>query len=105
MSERKCYSKYEKMDAQYQKKLISNKLKKKKIRFMLPINIKCELCFNKIPKGKKLNAIKEKILNKNYLGINFLRFYIRCSDCFCGASIITDLKGLKYKPEINCIEI
>jgi ribosomal protein S15P/S13E len=63
MSERKCYSKYEKMEGQYQKKLISNKPKKKKIRVMLPINIKCELCFNKIPTGKKLNAIKEGELN------------------------------------------
>ena len=103
MSERKCFSKYEIFNYQYQKNSKSiSKSKKKKIRFMLPISINCKTCFSKIPKGKKLNAIKEKILNKNYIGINFFRFYFRCFNCFTGASITTNPREIAYSPEINC---
>jgi len=79
--------------------------KKHKVRFMLPLDIKCAKCCVKIKKGKKLNAIKEKILNKKYYGMNFLRFYFRCSKCLSGSSITTDLHELKYVTEINCQEI
>lgn len=72
---------------------------------MLPLDIKCAKCCVKIKKGKKLNAIKEKILNKKYYGMNFLRFYFRCSKCLSGSSITTDLHELKYVTEINCQEI
>lgn len=105
MSERKCYSKYEKIKSQYQKKFMATEMQKKKIRFMIPINIKCSKCSVGIKKGKKINAIKEKILNKKYHGINFFRFYFPCSSCFSGNSITTDLKRLKYSAEINCFEI
>ena len=105
MSERKCFSKYEKKKNQYQKKAKKICSKKKKIRFMLPLDLKCKFCLVEIKKGKKLNAFKEKILNKNYLGINMFRFYFRCSVCYSGLSITTDLQEFKYEPEINCFKI
>ena len=103
MSDRKCISKYQGDSDQYKKNFVSKiSLKNKKIRFMVPIPIKCRICLFKILKGKKINAIKEKVLNKRYTGINFLRFYFHCLKCMSGLSIVTDLKELKYKPEINC---
>ena len=103
MSERKCFSKYNLINNQYQKIPSSiSKASKKKIRFMLPITVNCKTCFSKISKGKKLNAIKEKVLNKNYFGINFFRFYFRCFNCLTGSSITTNLKDMSYNPEINC---
>ena len=105
MSERKCISKHEQIIEQYQKISNSNNKSKKKIRFMIPIDIKCLKCFIKFKRGKKVNAIKEKILNKSYFGINYIRFYFQCFQCLSGSSITTDLYELKYKPEINCMSI
>lgn len=105
MSERKCFSKHEKLDEQYERKTcFINKKRNKKIRFMLPINIQCKTCSEKIPKGKKINVIKETIIKKHYRGLKLLRFYLRCFRCLSGSSIITDLQQIKYKAEINCFE-
>ena len=102
MSDRKCFSKYQTIAEQYEKNLKSISKVKKKIRFMLPLTIYCKICSSKNPKGKKLNAIKEKVLKKNYMGIYFFRFYFRCLFCSSGLSIVTNLHELNYTPEINC---
>jgi len=103
MSDRKCVSKFQAIKNQYKKNTVPLiKPKNKKIRFMLPLSINCKICLYKILRGKKINALKEKILGKSYSGINLLRFYFRCTSCMSGLSIVTDLKELKYNPEINC---
>ena len=104
MVEIKWCSKYKDTKQDYKKKSIVIQ-KKKKIRFMLPLDLKCKKCKFKMNKGKKINVVKEKILNKNYLGISYLRFYFKCSSCSSGATLITDLKLFNYKPEINCEEL
>ena len=76
MSDRKCVSKYQAIKNQYKKNIVPLiKPKNKKIRFMLPLSINCKICLYKILRGKKINALKEKILGKSYSGINLLRFY------------------------------
>ncbi len=106
MSERKCFVKRKSKIEQYKKKFNQNfKPANKKIRFMLPITIKCKICSKIIEKGKKINAFKEKILKENYCDMNLFRFYFRCSMCLSGSTIITDLKQLEYKTEINCVEL
>ena len=103
MSDRKCVSKFQGIKNQYKKNIVPLiKPKNKKSRFILPLSMNCKICLYKILKGKKINAFKEKILGKSYSGINFLRFYFRCISCRSGLSIVTDLKELKYKAEINC---
>ena len=105
MSERKCFSKHQKLDEQYEPKTgFIDKKRNKKIRFMLPINIQCKTCNEKIPKGKKINVVKENIIKKQYHGLKLLRFYLRCFKCLSGSSLITDLQQKKYKAEINCFE-
>jgi hypothetical protein len=98
MSERKVINKYVKTDDIYQKKIKKGYFS---IRYMIPFNIKCLRCLNTINKGKKINAIKENILNRNYLGISIVRFYFKCIYCLNGISIKTNPNNFSYSIEIN----
>jgi hypothetical protein len=108
MSERKSIEKYEKFENQFSKyktKFLNNNNKLKIIRFMIPFEIMCLNCENKIKKGKKINVFKESVLCRSYLGIKLLRFYFRCPRCFTGLALKTDPKNFSYLPEINCYKV
>jgi hypothetical protein len=102
MTERKIINKHKNIEFLDRKNLIIKKKKLKKIHFMTPFDLTCLNCNQIIFKGKKLNAIKEKISIENYLGIQIFRFYFKCSNCFKGISIKTDPKNSSYCSEINC---
>jgi hypothetical protein len=108
MSERKSIEKYEKIENQFSKyksKFSINNNKLKTIRFMIPFEITCLNCGNKIKKGKKINVLKETVLSRSYLGIKILRFYFRCPICCVGMALKTDPKNFSYRAELNCYKV
>lgn len=66
------------------------------VRLMSPFNMRCTTCGEYIYKGKKFNAIKETVLNEEYLGLRIFRFYIRCTRCTAEISFKTDPKNTDY---------
>ena len=42
---------------------------------------RCNTCGDYIYKGKKFNSRMERVKDKDYLGIQIHRFYIRCPKC------------------------
>lgn len=44
-----------------------------KVRLMAPFNMRCLTCGEYIYKGKKFNAMKETVLNEEYLGLRIFR--------------------------------
>jgi uncharacterized protein with PIN domain len=99
MAERKVLNKYIKPDHDYKK--INNKKPKgrggnKKVRLMAPFSMQCSTCNDYIYKGKKFNARKENAESENYLGVQILRFYIRCPTCAAEITFKTDPEHTDY---------
>ncbi len=103
MTERKIINKHKNIEYQNKKIFILKKKKLIKINFMIPFNLTCLNCNKIISQGKKINAFKEKILNENYFGIQILRFFFKCPDCYKGISIRTDPINASYSSELNCM--
>lgn len=102
MSDRKNINKHRKLECQYDKHLSLKKKKILSIRFMIPFDVVCSLCRRIIKEGKKINALKEKVINETYLRLDIFRFYFKCPSCTKGLSIKSDLQTASYYPEINC---
>eukprot|EP00039_Didymoeca_costata_P030477 m.29789 g.29789 ORF g.29789 m.29789 type:complete len:305 (+) comp8136_c0_seq1:200-1114(+) len=72
-----------------------------KVRLMAPFNMRCTTCGEYIYKGKKFNAVKETVLDQDYLGLPLFRFYIRCTLCAAEIAFRTDPENTDYKCEIG----
>lgn len=73
-----------------------------KIRFMMPMSVRCLTCGEYVYRGKKFNARKETVQGEDYLGIRVFRFYVRCTRCSTEFTIKTDPKDSDYIAEVGC---
>ncbi|KAK9451928.1 uncharacterized protein V1518DRAFT_409934 [Limtongia smithiae] len=108
MAERKVINKY------YPPNFDPSKLERRKrsrgdtvvklqtVRLMAPFSMKCTACGEYIYKGKKFNARKESTGEK-YLGIQVLRFHIRCTRCSAEITFKTDPKNSDYVSERGAV--
>eukprot|EP00924_Labyrinthula_sp_SR-Ha-C_P014928 snap_masked-scaffold_9-processed-gene-2.42-mRNA-1 protein AED:0.39 eAED:0.39 QI:0/-1/0/1/-1/1/1/0/263 len=69
------------------------------IRMMLPFNMCCLSCGHYMYQGKKFNSKKETALGMDYLGIERLRFIIKCELCNNRITFLTDPKNQDYECE------
>jgi uncharacterized protein with PIN domain len=76
-----------------------NKGGNKKVRLMAPFSMQCTTCGDYVYKGKKFNARKENAESENYLGIQILRFVIRCPTCAAEITFKTDPENTDYVAE------
>lgn len=67
-----------------------------KVRLMMPMSVRCDMCKQYIYKGKKFNAKKETVRNEEYLGIEIFRFYVRCPTCSSEITFKTDPQNADY---------
>lgn len=72
-----------------------------KIRFMMPMSVRCNSCGEYIYRGKKFNARKETVDGEEYLGIRVHRFYVRCPSCSSEFTIKTDPQNTDYIAELG----
>lgn len=98
MGERKNLNKYYSPDFDPKKipRLKKPKNQQKKIRFMLPISVRCNTCGNYMSEGTKFNCREEDVINETYLGIKIHRFYIKCTKCLAEVTIKTNPKKHSY---------
>lgn len=68
------------------------------VRLMSPFSMRCTTCGEYIYKGKKFNARKQQT-GESYLGIQIIRFYIRCPRCSGEIRFRTDPKTSDYLTE------
>lgn len=73
-----------------------------RVRMMMPMTVRCNICGEFIYAGTKFNSRKETVRNKRYLGIPILRFYMRCRKCSSEFTICTDPQNMDYKAELGC---
>ncbi|XP_019099905.1 PREDICTED: coiled-coil domain-containing protein 94 homolog [Camelina sativa] len=101
MGERKSLNKYYSPDFNPKKipRLQKPKNQQKKIRFMLPLRVRCNTCGNYMSEGTKFNCRQEDVINETYLGIKILSFYIKCTKCLAEVIIKTDPKNSSYTVE------
>ncbi|KAJ3413512.1 hypothetical protein HDV05_007895 [Chytridiales sp. JEL 0842] len=101
MSERKVLNKYFPPDFDPSKipRRKMPKEEKHKVRLMTPFSMRCEKCGDYIYKGKKFNAMKERVEGEDYLGIHIFRFYIRCPRCALQITFKTDPMNSDYVAE------
>ncbi|EOA25376.1 hypothetical protein CARUB_v10018707mg [Capsella rubella] len=98
MGERKTLNKYYSLDFDPNKKprLQKPKNQQTKIRFMLPVRVRCNTCGNYMSEGTKFNCREEEVINETYLGNKIHRFYIKCTRCLAEVTIKTDPKNNGY---------
>ncbi|KAL8117036.1 uncharacterized protein LOC141663705 [Apium graveolens] len=102
MGERKVLSKYYSPD--FIKVHANNN--QIKVRMMLSLNIRCNLCGNYIGKGTKFNSRKEEVIGQRYVDtIKIFRFYIKCSACCSEITVITDPQNSDYIVESGASRI
>ncbi|XP_046732592.1 splicing factor YJU2-like [Silurus meridionalis] len=66
---------------------------------MAPFNMRCKSCGKHIYKETTLNAQKETVQNKLYLGVPIIRFSIKCTRCSAEITFKTDPENTEYKME------
>ncbi|CAF1829492.1 splicing factor YJU2-like [Brassica napus] len=105
MGERKVLNKYYSPDFDPKKipRLRKPNNQQKKIRFMLPVRVRCNTCGNYMSEGTKFNCREEQVMNEMYLGIKIHRFYIKCTKCSAEMTIKTDPKNSGYVVESGAI--
>ncbi|KAG2327518.1 hypothetical protein Bca52824_010246 [Brassica carinata] len=105
MGERKVLNKYYSPDFDPKKipRLRKPDNQQKKIRFMLPVRVRCNTCGNYMSEGTKFNCREEQVINEMYLGIKIHRFYIKCTKCSAEITIKTDPKNSVYVVESGAI--
>mmetsp|Transcript_4173 Transcript_4173/g.14552 ORF Transcript_4173/g.14552 Transcript_4173/m.14552 type:complete len:299 (-) Transcript_4173:351-1247(-) len=101
MGERKVLNKYFPPDYDPEKvpRKKMGKEAQMKVRMMLPCSIRCNTCGVYLYKGTKFNSRKEDVVGETYLGMQIIRFYIRCSRCSAEISFKTDLQNSDYTIE------
>ncbi len=72
------------------------------VRYMLPWTVRCTHCGNFMYSGKKFNTRVEKVKGEDYLGIQIMRFYYKCTNCGLEFTIKTDPKNDDYVCESGC---
>ena len=105
MGERKVLNKYYSLDFDPKKipRLRKPNNLQKKIRFMLPVRVRCNTCGAYMSEGTKFNCREEEVINETYLGIKIHRFYIKCTNCSAEITIKTDPKNSGYVVESGAI--
>ncbi|CAA7013726.1 unnamed protein product [Microthlaspi erraticum] len=101
MGEREVLNKYYPLsfDPKKTPRLRRPKNHQKKIRFMLPVSVRCNTCGNYMSKGTKFNSREEEVIGEAYLGIKIHRFYLKCTNCSAEVTIKTDPKNTGYTVE------
>lgn len=101
MGERKNLNKYHPPDFDPRKipRIKKPKNQQKKIRFMLPVRVRCNTCGNYMSEGTKFNCRDEDVITETYLGIKIHRFYIKCTKCLAEVTIKTDPRNHSYTVE------
>ncbi|KAG7559539.1 CWC16 protein [Arabidopsis thaliana x Arabidopsis arenosa] len=101
MGERKNLNKYHPPDFDPKKihRIKKPKNQQKKIRFMLPVRVRCNTCGNYMSEGTKFNCRDEDVITETYLGIKIHRFYIKCTKCLEEVTIKTDPRNESYTVE------
>eukprot|EP00033_Pygsuia_biforma_P003464 GCRY01003794.1.p1 GENE.GCRY01003794.1~~GCRY01003794.1.p1 ORF type:complete len:299 (+),score=75.96 GCRY01003794.1:132-1028(+) len=104
MGERKVLNKYYPPDFDPLKipRLHLGKDRQFTVRMMMPMTGKCTNCGEYMPAGKKFNSKCERS-GERYLGINILRFYMRCPNCHAEFTIKTDPENSDYTCEHGVI--
>src|SRR3989338_5271090 len=104
MAERKVINKYYPPD--FDPGMIPRRKRAKnsqiKIRMMLPMSIRCNVCGEYMGAGKKFNSRKETVDVEDHLGLKIFRFYVRCVKCSSELTFKTDPKNSDYVTEQNC---
>ena len=107
MGERKVLNKY--IPPDFDPSLVPRMKKKKdatqEVRMMIPFSMQCSSCSSFMYRGKKFNSKKEVVTGPEgkYLGIQILRFYIKCNTCARPITFLTDPKNHDYKCESGAV--
>ncbi|PSC70828.1 coiled-coil domain-containing 94-like protein isoform A [Micractinium conductrix] len=80
-------------------KKVRSEDKQMKVRMMLPMTVRCNVCGTFMYKGTKFNTRMEDVRGETYLGIKIFRFYYRCTHCSAEFCMKTDPKNADYQLE------
>ena len=69
------------------------------VRMMLPFSVQCDRCGEFMYMGKKFNSKKENAHGEKYMGIQIIRFYIKCGTCSNQMTFKTDPENGDYTME------
>ena len=69
------------------------------VRMMLPFSVQCNRCGEFMYMGKKFNSKKENAAGEKYMGVQIIRFYIKCGTCSNQMTFKTDPENDDYQME------